>query len=151
MHNDLMQKRPVVKEKSIPARRFLIEDSIRLGAVIYLAAICKSGVDLKTVYQLFLAGLASKMVSVTQKTPAWIEATAKLVIHLMGGQSVYLEENISNVEQILDIWTGWDYATWTVVSNTFSDFLLYDESCAGPFQDFWKSNMGTETRPIEAA
>lgn len=149
MNDDLMRIRPNVKEKSIPARRFLIEDSVRLGATIYLAAICKSGVDLKTAYELFLAGLASKMGAVTQKTPAWVEATARLVMHLMGGQSVYLEENIANVEKVLDVWATWDFATWTVVRNTFSDFLLYDESCAGPYQDFWKSNMGSETRPIE--
>lgn len=150
MNNDLMRTRPIVSEKSIPARRFLIEDSIRLGALIYLAAICKSGVDLKTAYQLFLAGLASKMGSVTQKTPTWVDATARLVMHLMGGQSVYLEENVANVEVVLDVWASWDFATWTVVRDTFSNFLLYDESCTGPYQDFWKSNMGSETRPIES-
>lgn len=148
--DDLKRTRPIVKEKSIPARRFLIEDSIRLGALIYLAAICKSGVDMKTAYQLFLAGLASKMGAVTQKTPAWIDATARLVMHLMGGLSPYLEENISNVEQVLDVWAAWDFITWTTVRNTFSNFLLYDESCAGPYQEFWKSNMGSETRPIES-
>jgi hypothetical protein len=149
MNSDLMCTRPEVKEKSIPARRFLIEDSIRLGAMIYLAAICKSGVDLKTAYQLFLAGLASKMGSVTQKSPAWVDATARLVVHLMTGKSVYLEENIANVELVMDVWAEWDFVTWNTVRNTFSEFLLWDESCAGPYQEFWRRNMGSETRPIE--
>lgn len=148
INNHLMRTRPSVKEKSIPARRFLIEDSIRLGALIYLAAICKSGVDMKTAYQLFLEGLASKMGAVTQKTPAWVGATANLVVHLMSGRSVYLEENISNIVQVFEVWTQWDWATWNMVRNTFSNFLLYEDSCSGPYQDFWNKNMGSETRPV---
>jgi hypothetical protein len=139
LNDDLNRMIDDPSRQSVPFRRFLIEDSFRLAALIYISGVSKKFPDWQSGCDRFIRHLEPKLIDTTKGWGQCIELILKL---LMAGGNVHSEENAYYVLQLMDFFITLSWSDWKIARDTLLDFLLHDEICQGALQDFWLRKKG---------
>lgn len=131
-------------KQSVPFRRFLIEDSFRLAALIYISGLSTKETEGQSEREIFLQRLQLKLFD---STKGWGHHIALIVKLLMEGGDVNSEENVYNVLQLMDFFITLSWRHWKLTRDTLLYFFLHDEKCAGPLQEFWVLKTGMQGEP----
>ncbi len=134
LNDDLTRILAPIPRCTTPFRRFLIEDSFRLAALIYISAMSKGfpnwGAGCEKVLELVTSELLDN-------TSDWSH-TVQMIFHLLvTGGKTHSQENIYYVLQLMDIFVTLDWDACKTIRDRLQDYLLYAKICAGKYQDLW--------------
>jgi len=125
--------------QSVPFRRFLIEDSFRLAALIYISGVSKKFPDWQGGCDKLIHHLHPKLIDTTKSWGQCIELILKV---LMAGGNVHSEEIALYVLQLMEYFITLSWGDWKLARDLLLDFLLHDKICGGALQDFWRQKQG---------
>jgi hypothetical protein len=135
---DLIQILSPLPKCTTPFRRFLIEHSFRLAALIYLSIAPKVVIGGQIDCEVLLEHIRVKLIDPSTDWGGTIEMILKL---LMAGGNVHSQTNVYYVVQLMDLLLLLDWSAWKFVRDTLLDFLLQAEVCSGVHQDLWLCRM----------
>lgn len=138
VNDDLLRTLSLPAKTTNVFRRFLIEDSFRLAALIYLSGIVHCIRDGVLDCELFLQHLHLKVLDASTDWGQSIEMILRL---LMGGGRVHSQENVYYVMQLMDFSVTMNWSAWKFVRDALLDYLLHAEICAGVHQSLWLCRM----------
>ncbi|KAG4432121.1 hypothetical protein IFR05_012395 [Cadophora sp. M221] len=136
--DDLLRTLALPSKTTNVFRRFLIEDSFRLAALIYLSGITHCLVEGVLNCDLFLNHLHMKVLDASAD---WGHSIGMILRLLMGGGRVHSQENVYYVMQLMDLAVIMNWSAWKFVRDTLLDYLLHAEICAGVHQSLWLCRM----------
>jgi hypothetical protein len=134
INHDLIQLLSPPPKCTTPFRRFLIEDSFRLTALIYLSIVPKVVIGGQINCEVVLEHVRLKLIDSSTDWGGTIEMILKLLI---AGGNVRSQQNVYYVVQLMDLLLPLNWSVWKFVRNTLLDFLLHAEVCSGVHQDLW--------------
>jgi hypothetical protein len=134
LNDDLIQMLSPPPKCTTPFRRFLIEDSFRLAALIYLSIVPKVVIGGQLDCQVLLEHIQLKLIDSSTDWGGTIEMILKF---LVAGVNVHSQPNVYYVVQLMDLLLPLDWSAWKFVRDTLLDFLLHAEVCSGVHQDLW--------------
>jgi hypothetical protein len=123
-----------------PFRRFLIEDSFRLCALIYLSIVPKVVIGGQIDCEVLLEHIRLKLIDPSTDWGGTIEMILKLLI---AREDVHSQLNVYYVARLMDLLLPLDWSAWKFVRDTLLDFLLHAEVCSGVHQDLWLCRIDT--------
>jgi hypothetical protein len=138
INHDLIQLLSPPPKCTTPFRRFLIEDSFRLSALIYLSIVPKVVIGGQIDCEVVLEHVRPKLIDSSTDWGGTIEMILKLLI---AGGNVHSQSNVYYVVQLMDLLLPLDWSAWKFVRDTLLDFLLHAEICSGVHQDLWLCRM----------
>jgi len=138
INDDLIQMLSPPPKCTTPFRRFLIEDSFRLCALIYLSIAPKVVIGIQIDSEALLDHIRLKLIDPSTDWGGTIEMILKL---LVAGGKVHSQQNVYYVTQLMDLLLPLDWSAWKFVRDTLLDFLLHAEVCSGIHQDLWLCRM----------
>jgi hypothetical protein len=140
LNEDLIRTVVPYPNHTTPSRRYLIEDSYRLAALIYISAICGERMksDWDNACKTFLDDLSSSILDINSDWGYTIEMILRLV---MRGGRVRSQENIYYTVQIMNFSIPMDWHEWKGVRDALFGYLINAKICAGSHQDFWVCTM----------
>lgn len=140
LNEDLIRTVVPYPNHTTPSRRYLMEDSYRLAALIYISALCErpAALDWESACEVLVHDLNQSLFNFTSDWGYAIEMIIRLV---MRGGRVRSQENIYYVLQVMDFSIPMDWHAWKRVRDALFGYLMYAKSCAGVHQDFWVCTM----------
>ncbi|PVH82311.1 hypothetical protein DL98DRAFT_143460 [Cadophora sp. DSE1049] len=138
INDDLLRTLALPSKTTNVFRRFLIEDSFRLAALIYLSGITNCLVGGVLNCELFLSHLHLKILD---PSTDWGHSIGMILRLLMGGGRVHSQENVYYVMQLMDMSVTMNWSAWKFVRDTLLDYLLHAEVCTGLHQSLWLCRM----------
>lgn len=134
LNEDLIRILSRQTRQTTPFRRFLIEDSFRLVALIYISALCKDLPNWTDHCDNFVDAVKLELIP---DTGDWGKVVLKILQSLMARRDVHEKENVDLVVQLMDIAVPLDWSAWLRIRDRLRKFLLEEEVCAGKYQDLW--------------
>jgi hypothetical protein len=134
LNEDLIRILSPSTRQTTPFRRFLIEDSFRLMAMIYISALCKDLPNWSTLCNNFLQAVELRLVADIKD---WGQVVSKIIQRLINMKDVNEKENVELVVQLMDIAILLDWNAWMKIRERLRKFLLEEKVCAGKYQDLW--------------
>jgi hypothetical protein len=138
LNSDLIRILSPPSKKTIPFRRFLIEDSFRITCLIYISAICKSYDDWDMQSNATIEKLRITLLNNSQN---WAYTIEMLLRFLISGGKAESQKTVHCVEQLMKLFVPLDWSQWQNIRDVLLDYFLSSDLCLGPLQDLWQCRI----------
>lgn len=125
-------------KKTIPFRRFFIEDSFRLGCLVFISAMINNHGDWEAHCDHLILDLREKLLDSQQTWGRLVETMLHLVMKF---QKSHSEVMVHYVTRLMEVLIVLDWEAWKQVRESILRYFLTADICSGANQDLWRCRM----------